>query len=50
VFLVREGVWRVDIKLLRDPVTGWRRRTSRTIEGTREEADLALARPKGGQL
>jgi hypothetical protein len=26
-------VWRVDIEILRDPVTGRRRRTTRQIEG-----------------
>jgi integrase len=46
VFPVREGVWRVDIERARDPVTGRRRRTSRTIEGTRQDAELALARLK----
>jgi integrase len=41
---VREGVWRVDVEIHRDPVTGARRRVSRTIRGTREEAEIALAR------
>lgn len=41
---VREGVWRVDVEVHRDPVTGQRRRVSRRIDGTREEAELALAR------
>jgi hypothetical protein len=34
----------VDVEVHRDPVTGQRRRVSRRIEGTREEAELALAR------
>jgi integrase len=44
VFAVRDGVWRVDVEIARDPVTGRRRRVSRTIQGTREDAELALAR------
>ena len=46
VFLVRDGVWRVDVEVARDPVTGRRRRVSRTIVGTREKAEIALARLK----
>lgn len=46
VFAVRDGVWRVDVEIARDPVSGHRRRVSRTIHGTREEAELALARLK----
>jgi integrase len=44
VFPVRPGVWRVDIELPRDTVTGKRRRISRNIEGTRNEAEVALSR------
>jgi len=44
VFTVRDGVWRVDVEIGRDPVTGRRRRVSRTIQGSREDAELALAR------
>lgn len=44
VFAVRDGVWRVDVEIARDPVTGRRRRVSRTIQGTREDAEVALAR------
>jgi integrase len=44
VFAVRDGVWRVDVEVARDPVTGRRRRVSRTVRGTRDEAELALAR------
>ncbi|MDQ3641807.1 MAG: tyrosine-type recombinase/integrase [Actinomycetota bacterium] len=44
VFAVRDGVWRVDVEITRDPVTGRRRRVSRTIHGTREDAEVALAR------
>ncbi|MHB1923619.1 MAG: hypothetical protein ACYCSJ_02905, partial [Acidimicrobiales bacterium] len=43
---VREGVWRVDLEVSRDPVTGLRRRVSRTIQGSREDAEVALARLK----
>jgi integrase len=46
VFFVRDGVWRVDVEISRDRVTGRRRRVSRTIHGTREEAEVALARLK----
>lgn len=44
IVLVRSGVWRVDIELSRDPVTGRRRRISRQIEGTHRDAEVALAR------
>jgi len=37
-------VWRVDLEAGRDPVTGRRRRVARVIHGTREEAEIALAR------
>jgi len=43
---IREGVWRVDVEVGRDAVTGARRRVSRTVRGTREEAEVALARLK----
>ncbi|MBI2704901.1 MAG: tyrosine-type recombinase/integrase [Actinobacteria bacterium] len=46
VFAVREGVWRVDVEVGRDPVTGRRRRVSRTVHGTRVDAEIALARLK----
>ena len=46
VFQLGDGVWKVDIELPRDAVTGRRRRPSRTIRGTREEAELALSRLK----
>ena len=46
VFQLADGVWKVDIELPRDTVTGRRRRPSRTIRGTREEAELALSRLK----
>jgi integrase len=42
--LVRPGAWRVDIEYARDPVTGRRRRVSRTVQGTRRDAEAALAR------
>ena len=46
VIRVRDGVWRIDVEVGRDVVTGQRRRVSRTIAGTREEAEIALARLK----
>jgi integrase len=44
IIQVRDGLWRVDIEAKRDPVTGARRRISRQVRGTREEAELALAK------
>lgn len=44
VFPVRDGVWRVDVEVGRDPVTGRRRRVSRYVHGLREDAEIALAR------
>ena len=44
VFPIRPGVWRVDIELPRDKVTGKRRRVSRYIEGARGEAEVELSR------
>jgi integrase len=41
---VRPGVWKVDIEVGRDPDTGRRRRVTRKIEGTRQEAEIVLAR------
>jgi integrase len=43
---VRDGVWRVDVEVGRDPVTGRRRRVARVIHGAREDAEIALARLK----
>ena len=43
---IRDGVWRVDVETRRDPITGRRRRVSRTVLGSREEAEIALARLK----
>lgn len=40
---VAEGVWRVDVEVGRDPSTGARRRVSRRVRGTKEDAELALA-------
>ena len=37
-------VWRVDVEIARDPVSGRRRRVSRYVHGTREDAEVALAR------
>ncbi|MGH9072737.1 MAG: site-specific integrase [Acidimicrobiales bacterium] len=36
----------MDVEVRRDPVTGHRRRVSRYVRGTREEAEIALARLK----
>ena len=44
IFSVHEGVWRVDVEIARDPVTGHRRRVSRQVHGTRYDAEVALAR------
>ncbi len=46
IFFIRDGVWRVDIEVSRDKLTGRRRRVSRQIEGTRKDAEAALARLK----
>ncbi len=46
VIPIRDGAWRVDVEVGRDPVTGSRRRVSRTVRGTREDAEVALARLK----
>jgi hypothetical protein len=46
VIPIRDGVWRVDVEVHRDPVTGARRRVSRTVRGSREDAEIALARLK----
>jgi integrase len=44
ILQVGDETWRVDMELPRDAVTGRRRRVSRTVNGSREEAELALAR------
>ena len=44
MFPIRPGVWRVDIELPRDKVTGKRRRVSRYTEGVRGDAEVALSR------
>lgn len=41
---VRPGVWRVDLEVGRDPVTGRRRRVSRRVRGSRVDAEAALAK------
>jgi integrase len=43
---VRPGVWKIDIEIGRDPVTGKRRRASGTAYGTIEDAEVELARLK----
>ena len=42
VIEVRAGVWRIDVEAPRDPETGRRRRRSRLIHGTRDDAERAL--------
>ncbi len=49
IFAVREGVWRVDIELPRDPVTRRRRRATRQVHGTRRDAEIALSRLRVAQ-
>lgn len=44
IFPIREGLWRVDVEISRDPVTGHRRRVSRQVRGTRKDAEVELAR------
>jgi len=44
IVAIRDGVWRVDVEAKRDPVTGHRRRVSRQVYGTREDAEVTLAR------
>jgi integrase len=46
VLLIGSGTWRVDLEIGRDAVTGRRRRVSRTVRGTRADAELALSRLK----
>ncbi len=46
IFEVRDDVWRVDVEVHRDAVTGRRRRVSRYVHGTRDDAEIALARLK----
>lgn len=41
---VRPGVWRIDLEVGRDPVTGRRRRVSRRVRGSRVDAEAALAK------
>ena len=43
---LRPGVWRVDVEVGRDSVTGRRRRVSRTIHGDRDDAEAALSKLK----
>jgi integrase len=46
IFFIRDGVWRVDIEVGRDKVSGRRRRISRQVPGSRKDAEAALARLK----
>lgn len=43
IFRVRPGVFRIDVEVRRDPVSGRRRRVSRTVYGTQRDAEVALA-------
>lgn len=40
IFRVRPGVFRIDVEVRRDPVTGRRRRVSRTLYGTQRDAEV----------
>ena len=44
IVALASGVWRVDIEISRDPLTGRRRRVSRRVRGTRDDAEAVLAR------
>ncbi|HEV7722485.1 MAG TPA: site-specific integrase [Iamia sp.] len=46
IFRVSSGVWRIDVEISRDPITGRRRRISRQIRGTKTDAEVALAQLK----
>jgi hypothetical protein len=41
---MREGVWRVDVEVARDPETGRYRRVARVGHGSREDAEIAVVR------
>lgn len=43
---VREGVWRIDVETPRNVEDGHRRRVARYVYGTRDDAELALAKLK----
>ncbi len=44
IFAEGDGVWRVDVEVARDAVTGRGRRVSRTIRGTRADAEMLAAK------
>lgn len=46
VFAKSDGVWRVDVEVARDAVTGRRRRVARTVRGTRRDAEVVAAQLK----
>jgi hypothetical protein len=46
IFKLADETWKVDVELPREVVTGRRRRVSRTVKGSQEEAELVLARLK----
>jgi integrase len=41
---IRPGVWKVDFDIAPDPITARRRRLSRKVRGSRQDAEQALAR------
>ena len=43
---MRNGVWRVDVEVDRDAVTNRRRRVSRTVHGSRADAEVVAAKLK----
>jgi hypothetical protein len=45
-YQVRTGVFRIDVEVHRDAVTDRRRRVSRTVYATQQDAEVALARLK----
>lgn len=42
IFLVRKGVWRVDVERPREPDAARRRRVSRTVHGSRKDVERQL--------
>ncbi len=44
IVAIAEGVWRVDVEVARDAVTGRRRRVSRRVTGTRRDAEIVAAK------
>jgi integrase len=44
IVAIPAGMWRVDVEITADPVTGARRRVSRRVRGSRDDAEVALTR------